>query len=104
MIILGFAIFEWASSETYFLYRLYLHGSLLEDMIHENMSKFMDKMVKETEPFTPKQYFSLMIIHQLYTICFGERLVFEREIFGLVYQILTTFPPTRYSHQSLYSG
>ena len=60
-----------------FLYRLYLHGSLLEDMIQENMSKFMDKMVKETESFTPKQYFSLMIFHQLYTICFGEWLVFE---------------------------
>ena len=95
MIILGFEIFKWASYETYFLHRHYLHGSLLEDMIQENMSKFMDKMVKETEPFTPKQYVSLMIFHQLYTICFGERLVFEREIFGLVYQILTTFPPTR---------
>ncbi|XP_078311740.1 steroid 17-alpha-hydroxylase/17,20 lyase-like [Crassostrea virginica] len=42
-------------------------------MIQENMSKFMVKMVKETEPFTPKQYLSLMIFHQLYTICFGER-------------------------------
>ena len=51
----------------------YLHGSLLEDMIQENMSKFMDKMVKETEPFTPKQYLSLIVFHQLYTICFGER-------------------------------
>ncbi|XP_078311733.1 steroid 17-alpha-hydroxylase/17,20 lyase-like [Crassostrea virginica] len=53
--------------------RHYLHGSLLEDMIQENMSKFMDKMVKETEPFTPKQYLSLIVFHQLYTICFGER-------------------------------
>lgn len=58
-------------------YRHYLHGSLLEDMIQENMSKFMDRMVKETGPFEPKQYISLMVFHQLYTVCFGERCVFN---------------------------
>lgn len=55
----------------------YLHGSLLEDMIQENMSKFMDRMAKETGPFEPKQYISLMVFHQLYTVCFGERCVFN---------------------------
>lgn len=58
-------------------YRHYLHGSLLEDMIQENMSKFMDRMVKETGPFEAKQYISLMVFHQLYTVCFGERCVFN---------------------------
>lgn len=58
-------------------YRHYLHGSLLEDMIQENMSKFMDRMAKETGPFEPKQYISLMVFHQLYTVCFGERCVFN---------------------------
>lgn len=55
----------------------YLHGSLLEDMIQENMSKFMDRMAKENGPFEPKQYISLMVFHQLYTVCFGERCVFN---------------------------
>lgn len=53
--------------------RHYLHGSLLEDMIQENMSKFIERMAKETGPFEPKQYISLMVFHQLYTVCFGER-------------------------------
>lgn len=58
-------------------YRHYLHGSLLEDMIQENMSKFIERMAKETGPFEPKQYISLMVFHQLYTVCFGERCVFN---------------------------
>ncbi|XP_062572180.1 steroid 17-alpha-hydroxylase/17,20 lyase-like [Saccostrea cucullata] len=52
--------------------RHYLQGSLLQDMVQENMNKFMDKMAKEREAFVPRDYINLIVFHQLYTVCFGE--------------------------------
>lgn len=54
-------------------YRHYLQGDLLEKMIQENMNKFLNKMAEEKEPFMFKEYVDLMVFHQLYTICFGEK-------------------------------
>uniref|UniRef100_A0A8W8IS97 Uncharacterized protein n=1 Tax=Magallana gigas TaxID=29159 RepID=A0A8W8IS97_MAGGI len=51
----------------------YLQGDLLEDMIQENMNKFLDKMSEEKGPFVFNEYVDLMVFHQLYTICFGEK-------------------------------
>ncbi|XP_048745587.1 steroid 17-alpha-hydroxylase/17,20 lyase-like [Ostrea edulis] len=53
--------------------RHYLQGDLLEDMIQDNLDKFLKKMAQETEPFSFKHYADLMVFHQLYTICFGEK-------------------------------
>ncbi|XP_052704584.1 steroid 17-alpha-hydroxylase/17,20 lyase-like [Crassostrea angulata] len=53
--------------------RHYLQGDLLENMIQENMNKFLNKMAEEKEPFMFKEYVDLMVFHQLYTICFGEK-------------------------------
>ncbi|XP_048745552.1 steroid 17-alpha-hydroxylase/17,20 lyase-like [Ostrea edulis] len=53
--------------------RHYLQGDLLEHMIQDNMNKFLDKMAQEKDPFCAKDYINLMIFHQLYTICFGEK-------------------------------
>lgn len=54
-------------------FRHYLQGDLLEDMIQDNLDKFLKKMAQETEPFSFKHYADLMVFHQLYTICFGEK-------------------------------
>ncbi|XP_065926328.1 steroid 17-alpha-hydroxylase/17,20 lyase isoform X2 [Magallana gigas] len=53
--------------------RNYLQGDLLENMIQDNMNKFLDKMAEEKGPFVFKEYMDLIIFHQLYTICFGEK-------------------------------
>ncbi|XP_061194475.1 steroid 17-alpha-hydroxylase/17,20 lyase-like [Saccostrea echinata] len=53
--------------------RHYLQGDLLENMIQDNMTKFLDKMAEEKEPFEFSTYANLMVYHQLYTICFGEK-------------------------------
>ncbi|XP_061194482.1 steroid 17-alpha-hydroxylase/17,20 lyase-like [Saccostrea echinata] len=53
--------------------RHYLQGDLLENMIQDNMDKFLNKMAQEKEPFAFKNYVDLMVFHQLYTICFGEK-------------------------------
>ncbi|XP_011454186.2 steroid 17-alpha-hydroxylase/17,20 lyase [Magallana gigas] len=53
--------------------RHYLQGDLLENMIQDNMNKFLDKMAEEKGPFVFKEYVDLMVFHQLYTICFGEK-------------------------------
>ncbi|XP_022341319.2 steroid 17-alpha-hydroxylase/17,20 lyase-like [Crassostrea virginica] len=53
--------------------RTYLQGDLLENMIQDNMNKFLNKMAEEKEPFFFKNYADLMIFHQLYTVCFGEK-------------------------------
>ncbi|XP_061194480.1 steroid 17-alpha-hydroxylase/17,20 lyase-like [Saccostrea echinata] len=53
--------------------RHYLQGDLLENMIQDNMEKFLSKMAQEKEPFIFKDYVDLMVFHQLYTICFGEK-------------------------------
>ena len=42
-------------------------------MIQDNMNKFLNKMAEEKEPFFFKNYADLMIFHQLYTVCFGEK-------------------------------
>jgi hypothetical protein len=54
-------------------FRHYVQGDLLEKMIHNNMSKFLDKMAQEKEPFIIGNYLHLMMIHQVYTIFFGEK-------------------------------
>ncbi|XP_061194481.1 steroid 17-alpha-hydroxylase/17,20 lyase-like [Saccostrea echinata] len=53
--------------------RHYLQGDLLENMIQDNMEEFLNKMAQEKEPFIFKTYADLMVFHQLYTICFGEK-------------------------------
>ncbi|XP_061194478.1 steroid 17-alpha-hydroxylase/17,20 lyase-like [Saccostrea echinata] len=53
--------------------RHYLQGDLLENMIQDNTEKFLAKMAEEKEPFVFKEYVDLMVFHQLYTICFGEK-------------------------------
>ncbi|XP_056018611.1 steroid 17-alpha-hydroxylase/17,20 lyase-like [Ostrea edulis] len=53
--------------------RHYLQGDLLENMIQNNMNKFLDKMAEEKDPFIIRNHLDLMIFHQLYTICFGEK-------------------------------
>ncbi|XP_048746820.1 steroid 17-alpha-hydroxylase/17,20 lyase-like [Ostrea edulis] len=61
--------------------RHYLQGDLLEQMIQDNMNKFLDKMAQEKEPFSFKYYSNLMVFHQIYTICFGEkRCVDDQEV------------------------
>ncbi|XP_048736456.1 steroid 17-alpha-hydroxylase/17,20 lyase-like isoform X2 [Ostrea edulis] len=53
--------------------RRYLQGDLLDNMIQDNMNKFLNKMTEQKDPFIFKDYVDLMIFHQLYTICFGEK-------------------------------
>ncbi|XP_061194476.1 steroid 17-alpha-hydroxylase/17,20 lyase-like isoform X1 [Saccostrea echinata] len=54
--------------------RNYLQGDLLENMIQDNMEKFLNKMAQEKDPFIFKEYADIMVFHQLYTICFGQKL------------------------------
>ncbi|XP_056018610.1 steroid 17-alpha-hydroxylase/17,20 lyase-like isoform X2 [Ostrea edulis] len=53
--------------------RHYLQGDLLEKMIQNNMDKFLDKMAEEKDPFIIRNHVDLMVYHQLYTMCFGEK-------------------------------
>ncbi|XP_048740940.2 steroid 17-alpha-hydroxylase/17,20 lyase-like [Ostrea edulis] len=65
--------------------RHYLQGDLLENMIQDNMNKFLNKMAQEKDPFCARDYINLMVFHQLYTICFGEkRTVDDPEVKGFL--------------------
>ncbi|XP_048758699.1 steroid 17-alpha-hydroxylase/17,20 lyase-like [Ostrea edulis] len=69
--------------------RYYLQGDLLEQMIQDNMNKFLDEMAREKDSFAFKDYVDLMVFHQLYTICFGEKRPVDDEEVKAILQLDT---------------
>ena len=49
-----------------------MQGTHLEDMVSDVCTKMFEKMESETEPFTSKDYTNKLVIHMLYTMCFGK--------------------------------
>ena len=50
-----------------------MQGTHLEDMVNDVCTLVFKKMAEETKPFTPKEYINRLVMHMLYTMCFGKK-------------------------------
>jgi hypothetical protein len=47
----------------------------MDEIMEETMTKFMDKMASENQPFAVKDYLSKIQFHIIYNLCLGAKYV-----------------------------
>ena len=68
-----------------------MQGTHLEDMVNDVCTRIFEKMEKETGPFIPNNYTNRLVIHMLYTMCFGKKYV--RDVKHNLWLLLSTPSP-----------